>query len=64
MFTNSSRTYKVEKRLCKLFYFFACIDGGDGKFGSDVSRTEHNIKPRAALQWASLREEAPSGLVF
>jgi hypothetical protein len=43
---------------------YACVDGGDGNFGSGVGRTEHNIKSTAALQWVSLREKAPSGLVF
>lgn len=44
--------------------FYACIDGDDENFGSSVSRIQYDIKPTAALQWSSFREEATSGLVF
>jgi hypothetical protein len=63
MFTNTSRTYKVEELLCKLFYFSRASMVVTENLVA-VSRTEHNIKPTAALQWVSLREEATSWLVF
>ena len=63
MFRYCSRTYKVEELVCVLFCFMHVLVVMT-KTIALLSAGQNTIKPIAALQWASFREEASSGLVF